>query len=516
MQAMLSPIHKPIPNPHQAFIQSDLHWAWPNNLTNQNVVYSSMQAHESVLLCGGLVGRASESTVNLTVTQLQHHRQEMMKATLLQQQQQQQRGLPMLPLDLEFYRQSHKSRDSDRGFFQATKHQQSVQLSLNQQKLTIQARQQNQALFEKEQHYHHQHLQQQQQQHHYRQQHQEFPCGPSGSMRSALVSFPGRHAMSPAVPIPVRLMLQQPVRVSCASPGATPFSSSSSPTLPQPSPQTSGGQKPGHLLSPPLIADTVEHHWWSIHSQNDTHQSALPTLLPPTHPILYRPVSPLNNPRIHAYLSPQLTPLCRDMALFDRPPPRRCRRCRCPNCVNSSNNPGSSSNKRRMHICHYPGCGKEYGKTSHLKAHLRGHAGERPFICRWLYCQKRFTRSDELQRHLRTHTGEKNFQCSDCGKRFMRSDHLSKHIKTHEVKKEEDVGKSGAKRNFHEKGSPHCESQEHSENSSSEDCMDSSDEDIDVGCSEFPDCYSYCHHSYRDQTSSVDNFDIDDDGSDDN
>ncbi|CAO2597064.1 Transcription factor Sp3, partial [Lemmus lemmus] len=61
--------------------------------------------------------------------------------------------------------------------------------------------------------------------------------------------------------------------------------------------------------------------------------------------------------------------------------------------------------KKKQHICHIPGCGKVYGKTSHLRAHLRWHSGERPFICNWMFCGKRFTRSDELQRHRRTHTG---------------------------------------------------------------------------------------------------------------
>lgn len=112
------------------------------------------------------------------------------------------------------------------------------------------------------------------------------------------------------------------------------------------------------------------------------------------------------------------------------PSGRRLRRvaCTCPNCRDGE---GRTASGRKQHICHIPGCGKVYGKTSHLRAHLRWHSGERPFICNWLFCGKRFTRSDELQRHRRTHTGEKRFSCSECGKRFMRSDHLSKHVKTH-------------------------------------------------------------------------------------
>lgn len=66
----------------------------------------------------------------------------------------------------------------------------------------------------------------------------------------------------------------------------------------------------------------------------------------------------------------------------------------------------SDPTKKKQHICHILGCGKIYGKTSHLRAHLRWHTGERPFVCSWSFCGKRFTRSDELQRHKRTHTGD--------------------------------------------------------------------------------------------------------------
>uniref|UniRef100_A0A8D0GLT6 C2H2-type domain-containing protein n=1 Tax=Sphenodon punctatus TaxID=8508 RepID=A0A8D0GLT6_SPHPU len=120
-------------------------------------------------------------------------------------------------------------------------------------------------------------------------------------------------------------------------------------------------------------------------------------------------------------------------ALLQGTSTRRCRRCKCPNCQAGAGT--EEPGRKKQHVCHLPGCGKVYGKTSHLKAHLRWHAGERPFVCSWLYCGKSFTRSDELQRHLRTHTGEKRFGCQLCAKRFMRSDHLAKHARTHQGKR---------------------------------------------------------------------------------
>ncbi|XP_053467669.1 transcription factor E4F1 isoform X2 [Ictalurus furcatus] len=81
----------------------------------------------------------------------------------------------------------------------------------------------------------------------------------------------------------------------------------------------------------------------------------------------------------------------------------------------------------KSHKC--PHCDRMFRTVTHLRIHVKGHTGCKPFKC--VTCQKEFLTCYMLKKHMEMHVTERRYKCGECGKLFKAIGHVREHMRAH-------------------------------------------------------------------------------------
>ena len=90
-----------------------------------------------------------------------------------------------------------------------------------------------------------------------------------------------------------------------------------------------------------------------------------------------------------------------------------------------------TDSEERPYMCGYPGCGKTYKSTGHLRGHMLLHTGVSDYRCTYPECgpNKYFPSSSNLNRHImKVHLYNETHTCRFCFREFDSSEILESHV----------------------------------------------------------------------------------------